>query len=158
MPKLAKTFAAAAAFCTVASAASAQSWGRPDLGRFDARAAQSPAERLVLCDLASYFATAPDLDAHRVYIQRDNYRFEPSFPLAITRGGEWHDEELERAYLRQLRAGQVSSQEVHALRQQYGTEMERAFRRANVGERRFFQSQASFCRDLVRSSWQSAWR
>ena len=149
------TAVAAAAF---ASSASAQPLGRADLARYDARAAQTLGERLVLCDLASYFATGPDLDAQRVYVKRDAFRFEPSFPTAITRGGHWHDGDLERAYQRYRAAGQVSTVEVDALRTRYGVEMERLFRRANVGERRFFQAQASFCRDLARGSWRAAVR
>ena len=157
MFKIATTLAAAAGVFAVASAAAAQPAGRPDLARYDARNAQTLAERLVLCDLASYFGTQPDLDAHRVYIQRDNYRLDATFPAAILRGGQWHDEDLERAYLRYRAAGAVEG-DVSAVRQQYGTEMGRAFRQTTVGERRFFLSQSTFCRDLARGSWRAAAR
>ena len=158
MFKIAKTLAATAALLAAAGAASAQPYGRADLGRYDARAGRTLAQQIVLCDLASYFGTGPNLDAHRVYLQRDNFRFDPSFPAAIVRGAEWHDEELERAFYRYRQAGRVTSEEVHALRVQYGPEMERAFYRTSAGERRFFQNQARFCRDLVRQSWRQAWR
>ena len=159
MFKILRTLAAGAALLVAAGSASAQPYGRPDLARYDARTAPTLAQRLVLCDLASYFATGPDFDAQRLYLKRDNFRFELSTPTAITRGGGWHDEDQERAYFRYRDSGQVTSDEVHALRDQYGLEMERAFANARVGERRFFQDQGRFCRDLARASWrQAAWR
>ena len=153
MSKMLKSLVATAALLAAAPAAQAQPFGRPDLGRYDAAHAPSLAQQLVLCDLASYFGTKPDLNATRVYLQRDNHRFEPSFPLAITRGASWHDENLERAFMRHRTAGRVTSQEVDALRLQYGMEMEQGFKRMNVREQRFFQSQAPFCRNLERASW-----
>ena len=144
---------AAAAVLTFAPAAVAQPYGGADLARYDAARATTLGEQLVLCDLASYFATRPDLDAHRIYIRRDNYRYDPAFPQAITRGGIWHDEDLERAYLRHRRAGRVSGMENQHVRGQLGPEMERSFRVMGVREQRFFQDQDRFCRNLVRQSW-----
>ncbi len=153
MPKFVNTLAAAAALIAAAPAAVAQPYGGPDLARYDARQARTVGEQLVLCDLASYFGTGPALDAHRVYVKRDTNWFEPSFPLAITRGPQWHDHDLERAFLRHRQAGRVTTQEVDALKSRYGPEMERMFRTTRPGEQRFFQRQARFCRDLVRASW-----
>ena len=152
MSKFLKTLAAAAALSAAAPAV-AQPYGAPDLARYDARQAQSLGQQLVLCDLASYFRTRPDLDAHRVYVRRDVNRFEPTLPIAITRGGAWHDEDLERAFLRHRAAGRVSEREAFAVRREYGREMERTFWRTDLREQRFFQDQGQFCRDLVRASW-----
>jgi hypothetical protein len=158
MFKIAKTLVAAAALAAVAAPAAAQWPGRADLSRYDARTARTLGEQLVLCDLASFFATGPDLDAHRIYVQRDNFRFDATTPTAITRGGDWHDEDLQRAYQRHRAAGRVTSGEIDVLRDQYGPEMERAFQRVSVGERRFFGEQARFCRDLARASWRQSAR
>ncbi|HEX8570046.1 MAG TPA: hypothetical protein VF699_09010 [Caulobacteraceae bacterium] len=153
MSKLLKTMAAAAALLTVAPAAVAQPYGRVDLARYDATRARSLSEQLVLCDLAAYFGTGPNLSAHRVYLNRDKTWFEPTFPLAITRGSTWYDEDLEDAYRRHRAAGRVSGEEIYELRRQYGSEMERAFQRTSLNERQFFQRQSRFCRDLARASW-----
>ena len=153
MSNIMKTLVTGAALLAAAPAAVAQPFGEPDLGRFDATRAQTLGQQLVLCDLASYFGTGPNLDAHRVYVKRDTNWFDPMPPQAITRGVHWHDYDLERAFLRHRAAGRVSAQEVDALRGQYGAEMERVFQRTTVGERRFFQRQARFCRELVRQSW-----
>ena len=149
MSSILKTLVAAAALLPAAPAAAAQ----PDLARYDARAAQSLEQQLVLCDLASYFESDPNLEARLVFVRRDVNRFEATIPAAITRAGEWHDGDLEGAFLRHRSAGRVSSAQVDALRRQYGVEMEDAFRDPTLREQRFFQSQGRFCRELVRAAW-----
>ena len=152
MTRFLKSLAATAALLA-ATPVAAQSWGAPDLARYDARRAQGLGEQLVLCDLASYFGTGPDLNATRVILRRDNQRYENAFPLAITRGAVWHDEDLERSFYRHRAAGRISSRQVDALKNQYGTEMERQFRRTTFSQQRFFQDQSQFCRGLVKASW-----
>lgn len=153
MSKFLKTMAAAAALFCVAPAAVAQPHGRIDLTRFDAAQARSLPEQLVLCDLAAYFGTGPNLNATRLYVNRDRAWLEPMLPASITRGGGWYDEDLEDAYQRHRAAGRVSSEEVYGLRRHFGREMEREFQRTSLGERQFFQRQSRFCRDLARASW-----
>jgi hypothetical protein len=158
MSKLLKTVAAAAALLAAAPAVSAQSRGGAELARYDARAASSLAEQLVLCDLVTFFSNGPDLDAQSVHVRRDANYYEPVPPLAITRGQQWYDVDLQRAYFRYRAAGRVDSAQVLAARRNYGMEMERIFRRTRPGERRFFESQARFCKDLARASWRTASR
>ncbi len=153
MSKTISAFAAAAAVLTLAPAATAQPQGGPDLARYDAASARTLGEQLVLCDLAGYFGTGPDLNAQQVILRRDNQRYENAFPLAITRGAVWYDEDLERTFHRHRAAGRISSREVDALKNQYGMEMERHFRRTTFSQQRFFQDQSRFCRDLVKASW-----
>ena len=149
MSTILKTALAAAALLAAAPAAAQPA----DLGRYDARQARSLAEQLVLCDLAGYFKSGPDLNAQRLVLRRSSNDFEPSLPAAITRGGDWYDDDLKRAYFRYSATGRVAPAEVHAARYHYGREMEDVFRRTSYGERRFFQDQAPFCRNLARSAW-----
>jgi hypothetical protein len=125
-----------------------------DFAQYDATRAQSVAERLVLCDIADQLSNgAPNRDAHRAYVREDGGgRLELALPPDFTRPSGWYDYNIERAYDRYRRAGQVRSTEVLDARERFRTPLRSRFHQISIGERRFFQSQSRFCADFVRAS------
>ena len=128
----------------------------PDLSRYDASRAGSVAEQLVICDLAEYLGSNPDLDATRIYVRRDNgFRFEPAIPPYVSRAGFWYDEDLETAYRKYRAAGVVTPDQIRQAQEVYSEEMTDLFgRRYNSGLRmqRFLQHQSGFCDTLARNA------
>ena len=145
--------AAAAAIVGLATPVAAQAPGySATTPAFDASQARSVAESLVLCDLAAYLGSAPDRNATRVYVRRDDFRFEPLIPPFVSMGGNWYDEDLERAYRRYRAAGVVTSEQLYRAQDTYSRSMTRAFERPSLEEQKFLQSQAPFCRTLARDA------
>jgi hypothetical protein len=132
----------------------------PDLGRYDAARAPTVAEQLVICDLAEYLGSNPDLNATRIYVRRDDgFRFEPAIPPYVSRGGFWYDEDLERAYRRYRAAGVVTRDQIHQAQDVYSREMTDLFGRRHGGGlrlQRFLQAQSGFCDSLSKNA--PAWR
>lgn len=149
--KLSGLAAGLAALCAAAPAL-AQA---PDLSRYDAARAGTVAEQLVICDLAEYLGTNPDLDASRIYVRRDSgFRFEPAIPRFVGRGGFWYDEDLERAYRKYRAAGVVSTDQISQAQDVYSEEMTELFDRRHGGLRlqRFLTRQSDFCTALARNA------
>ena len=145
-----KIFKTAAALAALAAAAPAVAQPvSPITPAFDASRAGSVAESLVLCDLAAYLGSNPNQDATRIYVRRDNHWFEPLIPPYVSWGGNWYDEDLERAYRRYRTAGVVTPQQIYAAQDAYTRPMTRAFERASLRERRFLQEQSRFCESLA---------
>lgn len=149
-----KPFALAAAVAlSVVGAASAQApgygaapYGQTDLARFDARLGDDPARKLALCDATRFLVTDPDLDADRVYVNRQSERrFDVLLPPDFVAGPEWYDEDLERAYRRLRNQGVVSAEQMRAARGVLGREMVRSFDQATGPERRFLRDQSRYC-------------
>ena len=149
MLNLAKLAAAAAALSSAASVATAQP---VDWSAYDASRAQTVADQLVLCDLSAYLATSPDQDANRIYVQRDDRRFDPLIPPYVSAGGQWYDEDLERAYRRYRSKGLISFDQLVQSQDRYVRDMTRVFEDASVREQRFLEGQRTFCRDLARNA------
>jgi hypothetical protein len=125
-----------------------------DFAEYDATRASSVAERLVLCDIADQLSNgAPNRDADRAFVREDGgNRLELALPPDFTRPSGWYDYNIERAYDRYRRAGQVDSAAVFAARERFRTPLRSRFHQISIGERRFFQSQSRFCADFVRAS------
>jgi hypothetical protein len=144
---------AAAAALSVTGAAAAQSPGYGssfgsgfDYARFDARLGDDPARKLALCDATRFLVTDPDLDADRIYVQRDSQRrFDLLLPPDFVTGPHWYDEDLERAYRRLRRDGAVSYDQVRAARSVLGRDMVRAFETPTGEQRSFLRQQSRFC-------------
>ena len=125
-----------------------------DFAAYDATRAGSVAERLVLCDIADQLSNgAPSRDSFRAYVREEgSNRLELALPPDFTRPSGWYDYDVERAYDRYRRAGQVNSAEVHAARDRSRTPLRSRYHQLSIGERRFFQSQSRFCGEVVRAS------
>ena len=146
-----KAAAATLAIAAVAAPAAAQPRTAIPAG-FDASQAGSVAESLVLCDLAAYLGTAPNPYATRIYVRRDSNWFEPLIPPYVSWGGNWYDEDLERAYRRYRAAGVVTRDQLHQAQDLYTRAMTEAFERPSVREQRFLQSQSRFCESLAKNA------
>jgi hypothetical protein len=137
---------AALALCT---GALAQGYGAPaDLARFDARTAPDVAAKLAICDTARFLRTSPNLDADLVYVRRDDGQLDLLLPPYFVGGPEWYDEDLERAYRRLRRQGEVTYDQVRMARQDIGREMVRAFKRGGGHERRYLDDQSRYCKTV----------
>ena len=144
-------FATALVLLAAAPAAAQPAAASP--GAFDPAQGESVAERLVLCDLASYLKTSPDPNAQIIYV-RDNTtnRFELKIPPFVSTGGDFYDEDLERAYRRYRAAGVVSYAQVTEAQDAFTLPMTRAYERASFGEQRFLRSRDRFCRALAKDA------
>lgn len=125
-----------------------------DFAAYDASRASTVAERLVLCDLADQLSNgAPNRDALRSYVREEGTgRLELALPPDFTRPSGWYDYDIERAYDRYRRANLVRREEVHDARERFRTPLRGRHDQLSVSERRFFQSQARFCGEVVRAS------
>lgn len=150
--------AAAAALAVVGSAA-AQSPGvgtfgsnaasRDDLARFDARAAADLPRKLAICDAARFLRSDPDLDADKMFVRRDQQgRFDLLLPPYFVDGFEWYDEDIEDAYRRLKRNGQVDYETVRAARREIGRDMVRTIDRPGPTERAFLRDQSRYCEEV----------
>lgn len=122
--------------------------GSEVLARYDARAATDLPSKLAICDAARFLRTSPDLDADLVYVRRDDGRLDLLLPPYFVGGVEWYDEDLESAYRRLKRQGQVTYDQVRAARQDIGRGMVRAFERTTGSERRFLDDQSRYCEEV----------
>lgn len=149
MPKLAGLALSLAAVSAAPAVAQSN-----DFVAYDATRASTVAERLVLCDLADQLSNgAPNRDAQRAFVRVEQTdQFELALPPDFTRPSGWYDYDIERAYHRLRRADLVQSAEVEAARERYRAPLRGRLNPLSVSEKRFFRSQANFCRDLVRSS------
>lgn len=146
--------AAAAAVLALGSAAVAQqSIGAPVyagpgsavLAQFDARTAPDLPSKLAICDAARFLRTSPDLDSDKILVRRRDNQLDLLLPPNFVGGPEWYDEDIERAYRRLKRQGQVGYDEVRHARQDIGRAMVRAFERTTGSERRYLDEQSRYC-------------
>ena len=142
------TSAAAAAALSSAGAAS----GQPATDPFDPAQARGLADQLVLCDLSAFLSTEPDLDAHVIYVRRDDNRLDPLIPPYAGGGVTWYEDDYQRAWMRYRAAGLVSRTELAAAQRRYVRPMTRAFERSTIRQRDWLQSRGDFCEALAKNA------
>lgn len=75
---------------------------------FDTQMATNAAERLALCDAASFLNSRPDLNANRILVRRDSGAFyDWLLPPDFLVGGRFYTETADRLYLKIRRRGEV---------------------------------------------------
>ena len=142
-----------AAGAALALAGSAQAQAPTDLSAFDIRSAGGWAERLVLCDYTAFLSNAPDLNANRMWVRRDDGHSELMLPPDFVGGGQWYKEGYQRLYFKLQRHGQISSRQVSAAQNGIGRDFVETYRRQHVwrqADLRFLRQQDSACRAMAR--------
>ncbi len=150
-----KLLAAALALCAVASVAGAVFARSPApdsiYAPYDARAAQSWADKLVLCDVTAFLAGRPDLNANRIWVRRDDGHSDLLLPPDFVTGPFWYKEGYQRLYDRLRRAGKVDRDQLVRAQDTLGRGMVEAYRRSPAyGDRAFLQAQDRYCRAMAR--------
>jgi hypothetical protein len=149
MNTLLKTAAFAALAFAGASAARAASY---DVSAFDAAAAHTPAERLVLCDTTAFLATRPNLNANRMYARRDGRPFQLMIGPYFVQGGFLYSERYDRLFWKLRREKQISKDEVAAVQGAQGRALVDAYRDGGYLPMAFTNAQARFCNGWSRDN------
>ena len=123
-----------------------------DLAAFDLRAADSWADRLVLCDVTAFLAGKPDLDANRMWVRRLDGHSDLLLPPDFVAGPQWYKEDYQRLYFRLKTRKQVDSAALNRARAGLGRSFVDAYRRGglSLSESRFLSRQDAACRTLAR--------
>ena len=140
--KTLKTAAVAALAFAGASAAHAANY---DLSAYDAAAARTPAERLVLCDTTAFLASRPDLNANRMYARREGRPFQLMIGPYFVQGGFLYSERYDRLFWKLRREKQISKDEVAAVQASQGRALIEAYRNGGYLPMAFANAQAKFC-------------
>jgi hypothetical protein len=146
---------AAAAAATALSAGQA---GASAYDRFDAAAAHTPAERLVLCDTTAFVASRPDLNAQRMVLRRTDGVPVILLPPYFVSGGFLYSERYDRVFVKMRRAHQTSVGEVRAAQAGLGRALVELYRNGRWVDTAFAARQDRFCRGFaasygVRGGW-----
>lgn len=126
--------------------------------QFDAAAARSPAERLVLCDTTAFLASRPDLNAQRIVLRRIDRIPVVLLPPYFVAGGFLYSERYEHVLNRMRKTGEVTLRQVAAAQAGPGRAMVEVYRGSRWVDRGFAVRQDRFCRKFaagygVRTGW-----
>lgn len=154
MAKLLPLLALAAAVATVTAAQAQPS----PYDQFDAAAARSPAERLVLCDTTAFLAGRPDLNAQRIVLRRIDRVPVILLPPYFVSGGFLYSERYDRVLGRMRKSGEVTLRQVAAAQAGPGRAMVEVYRASRWVDRGFAVRQDRVCRKFaadygVRTGW-----
>lgn len=144
-----KTAAVAAMALAGASAAQAANY---DVSQYDAAAARSPAERLVLCDTTAFLATRPDLNANRMYARREGRPFQLMLGPYYVQGGFLYSERYDRLFWKLRREKQIDKNEVARIQDTQGRSMIDAYRDGGYLPMAFANAQAKYCNGWSREN------
>ncbi len=142
--------ALAAAAAVVALAGAVQAEPRP-VSSFNARSAESLADRLVLCDVTAFLSGRPDLNANVIWVRRDDGHNDMLLPPDFVGAGRWYKEGYERLFWRLRRDHKVDASQIASAQNTLGRDFVEAYRHDNAGSgSRFLQAQDSYCRSMAR--------
>jgi hypothetical protein len=117
--------------------------------QFDASAAQTPAERLVLCDTTAFLAGRPDLDANRIVVRRIDRIPVTLLPPQFVSGGFLYSERYDRLFNKLAALHKASTREVATIQAGVGRAMVELYRQNGSVDRPFVARQDKYCRDFA---------
>jgi hypothetical protein len=122
------------------------------LAAYNARAADSWADWLVLCDTTAFLASKPDLNATRMWVRRDDGHSDLLLPPDFVGAGQWYKEDYGRLFRRLKRQDKVDMHRVERARGDLAHAFIEAYRKTgrSAAAQRFLTRQDAACRDTAR--------
>jgi hypothetical protein len=117
--------------------------------RFDAAAAASPTERLVLCDTTAFLANRPDLNADRIVLHRLDRIPVVLLPPQFVSGGFLYSERYERVFNRLRAKHEASVRDVAQVQAGPGRAMVDLYRGSHWIDQGFVARQDRYCRGFA---------